>query len=76
MTIALKTIQRIGNSTGIILPPEVLLAAGLHRGDQVTVRVERGDIVISPVEALRPEVMEAGERVISRYSDVFRKLAQ
>lgn len=76
MTLALKTIQRVGNSTGIVLPPEVLRAAGLHRGDAVTVRVERGAIVISPVEALRPEVMEAGERVIARYSEVFRKLAE
>ncbi len=76
MAISQKTIQRVGNSTGIILPPELLQAAGLHRGDAVILRVERGTIVITPMAPLRPEVMEAAERFIARHADALEKLAE
>jgi putative addiction module antidote len=76
MALVHKVIQRIGNSSGVVLPPDVLRAAGIERGDEVIVRAERGQILISPRTPMREEVLEAAEQVIARYEDVFRRLAQ
>lgn len=76
MGIVHKHLQRIGNSTGVVLPPELLAEAGLKRGDEIVLRAERGQIVISVREPLRVEVVQAAEAVIARYDGVFRKLAQ
>ena len=76
MALTHKQLQRVGNSTGVVLPPEVLVAAGLQRGDEITIRAERGQIVISPRVPLRDEVLRAAEVVIARYDEVFRRLAR
>jgi putative addiction module antidote len=76
MALAYKTIQRVGNSSGVVLPPEILKEAGVERGDEIMIRAERGRIVISPRCPIREEVLLAAESVIARYDDVFRKLAQ
>lgn len=76
MALALKSIQRVGNSSGVVLPPEILEEAGLERGDEIVIRAERGRIVISPRAPIRREVLRTAEAVIERYDEVFRKLAQ
>lgn len=76
MALAHKHLQRVGNSTGVVFPPEILEEAGLARGDEILVVAERGRIVLSPRTPIRPEVIAAAETVIARYDDVFRKLAQ
>ncbi len=76
MALAHKTVQRVGNSTGVILPPEILAEAGLERGDEIVIVAERGKVIISPRVPIREEVMAAADAVIARYDDVFRKLAQ
>lgn len=76
MALAHKTVQRVGNSSGVVLPPEILKEAGIERGDEIIIRAERGQIVISPRVAVREEVMQAAEDVIARYDGVFRKLAK
>lgn len=76
MTLAHKVVQRVGNSTGVVLPPEILKEAGLERGDEIVIRAERGQIIISPRVPIREEVLRAAEDVMARYDDVFRKLAK
>lgn len=76
MAIAHKVVQRVGNSSGIVLPPEILDEAGLQRGDEIIIQAERGRIVISPREPIREEVLAAAETVIARYDEVFRRLAR
>lgn len=76
MALVHKQLQRIGNSTGVVLPPDILLEAGIARGDEIVIRAERGKIVISPRTPLRDEVLRAAEVVIARYDDVFRRLAE
>lgn len=76
MSLVHKQVQRVGNSSGVVLPPEILAEAGLKRGDEIIVRAERGCIVITPRAVVRQEVLRAAEVVIARYDDVFRKLAQ
>ena len=76
MALAHKQLQRIGNSTGVVLSPELLHEAGLQRGDEVIIRAERGRIVILPRVPIRPEVMEAADAVIAQYDAVFRRRAE
>lgn len=76
MALVHKQLQRIGNSTGVVLPPEILLDAGIQRGDEILIVAERGRIVISPRTPIREEVVQAAETVIARYDDVFQKLAR
>jgi putative addiction module antidote len=76
MSIVHKHVQRVGNSSGVVLPPEILAEAGLKRGDEIVIRAEQGTIVITARTPVRAEVMRAAEVVIARYDDVFRKLAQ
>lgn len=76
MALVHKVLQRVGNSTGVVLPPEILKEAGLERGDEIVIRAERGQITISPRVPIREEVLHAAEEVIARYDDVFRKLAK
>jgi putative addiction module antidote len=76
MALVRKTVQRVGNSSGVVLPPEILKEAGIERGDEILIRAERGQIVISACVPIREEVIEAAETVMARYDGVFRKLAQ
>lgn len=75
MATALKHLQRVGNSTGVVLPPEILAEAGIQRGDEILIQAERGKIIISPRSPVREEVIQAAEAVIARNDDVFRRLA-
>jgi len=72
---ALKVIQ-IGDSTAVILPPEIL------RG----LRAEAGDILMATesargyfLEKFDPEIseeLEAGRELMKRYRDTFKALAE
>lgn len=61
MAVAFKHLQRVGDSTGLVLSPEI--------------QAERGKIIISPRSPAREAVIQAAEAVIARYDDVFRRLA-
>lgn len=51
--VAIKRLQRVGNSTGIVLPPEILKVAGLGRSDEVLVHIEAGVITRFPRDSRR-----------------------
>lgn len=53
-------ISRWGNSLAVRLPKGLLDAAGLMEGDEVTIREERGRIVIEREPAVDLEAMIAG----------------
>jgi putative addiction module antidote len=55
----------IGNSAGIILPKETLAHLNLQKGDTLYVQ-----------ETPAGAKMEVAERVIRRYRDAFKKLAE
>jgi antitoxin MazE len=50
---AMATIQKWGNSQGIRFPKEVMEEAALRVGDEVEVRVRRGEIVVKPARRVR-----------------------
>jgi len=70
-------IRKIGNSTGIILPKELLLKLGLKEGDKLSVveLPERG-VQLSSYDPDHAETMAAAREILDEYKDTFRELAK
>lgn len=60
-------LTKVGNSTGLTLPRDVLSAAGLQRGDEVAVAVRDGRIEIAKADDTYNRAMEVGRRFSARY---------
>ena len=70
-----KVIQ-IGNSVGIVLPKEVLSRLRVERGDTLYISEVPGGLQISPHDEEFSRTMEAADRVVRRYRDALKKLAE
>lgn len=70
-------IKRIGNSTGIILPKELLARLGLQQGDSVFL-TEMPDktVTISVYDPDHERIMEIGRELFREYRDTFKALAK
>ena len=66
----------IGNSTGIVLPKEVLARMNVQKGDTLFLNETPAGYQISPYDEEFSAKMEAADRVIRRYRDAFKKLAE
>jgi len=58
---------KIGNSTGVTLPREVLAAAGMERGDTVSLQAGAGRIELTKVDDRYTRSMSIGRAFIGRY---------
>lgn len=75
MTTTLK-LTTVGNSTGVILPKDILEKLRVEKGDTISVFETPNGIELA---AYNPEVarqMEVAEKVMRKHRDVLRKLAQ
>ncbi len=74
----MKTLKltSIGNSTGLILPKELLEKLRVSKGDTVTVTETPRGLEISGYDAEFAEAMEVAEQVMREDRDVLKKLAQ
>jgi putative addiction module antidote len=70
-------IKKIGNSTGLILPKELLARLKLSEGDKLHVieLTERG-IKLSPYDPKHVEGMAIARRSFRKYADAYRALAK
>lgn len=70
-------IKQIGNSTGLILPKELLARLRLERGDSVLV-TEGPDqsITLTPCSDDDEETMQIARDAMKKYASVFRALAK
>lgn len=75
MTRKLK-VSAIGNSTGVILPKDVLERLRVGRGDELMVRETPDGIVLSPYDPELARQMEVAERIMREDRELLRKLAQ
>jgi putative addiction module antidote len=66
----------IGNSAGIILPKETLARLKVEKGDTVYVSETAAGFEISPYDGEFLAKMEVADRVIRRYRDAFKRLAE
>jgi antitoxin component of MazEF toxin-antitoxin module len=73
---ATTKLTKIGNSTGVAIPREVLDAAHMTRGEEVTLSVVGGKIEIAkPMDGYN-EAMDIGRRFSKRYAKTMADLAK
>ncbi len=75
MTRKLK-LTAIGNSTGVILPKELLEKLRVTRGDELMVLETPDGITLTPFDPVFAAQMEVAERIMREDRDLLRKLAQ
>ncbi len=75
MTRRLK-LTTIGNSTGVILPKDLLEKLRVSRGDELMVLETPDGIRLTPYEPEFAEQMEVAERIMRRRRNLLQKLAQ
>ena len=76
MTLIARKLQRVGNSTGLVLPTDLLHASGMLRDDEVLVQAEEGRIVITRIDPGFDAMIAAAERFISAHPNAIKKLAE
>ena len=70
-------LKRIGNSTGLILPKELLARLGLKQGDEVFVtETPEKSLVVSVYDPASAEVMAIGRDVFREYRETMKALAK
>ncbi|KAF0190487.1 MAG: putative addiction module antidote [Gammaproteobacteria bacterium] len=72
---ALK-IRKIGNSTGLILPKELLGELHIKEGDTVFVTKSAAGIQLTPYDPAFEVAMTAFERTRRKYRNAFKELAK
>ena len=75
MTRKLK-LTAIGNSTGVILPKELLEKLRVTRGDELLVLETPNGIELTPFDPELARQMEVAERVMRKRRSLLRKLAE
>ena len=70
-------LKRIGNSTGLILPKELLARLGIEQGDSLFVtELPDRTIKLSIYNPEHERVMEIGREVMREYRETFKALAK
>lgn len=70
-------IKKIGNSTGVILPRELLTRLGVKQGDTVYVtELSGGDIRLTRYDPEFEETMEIMDDLMDEYRDTLKTLAK
>jgi putative addiction module antidote len=75
MTRKLK-VSAIGNSTGVILPKDVLERLRVDRGDELMVRETPDGIVLSPYDPELARQMDVAEKIMRKRRNLLKKLAE
>lgn len=75
MTRKLK-LTAIGNSTGVVLPKEVLDRLHVGRGDELAVVETPEGLVLTPYDPELAEQMDMAEGIMRRRRNLLRKLAE
>ena len=70
------TITKIGDSFGIILPPDFLERSQLKDGDKVYLTESPDGVRISPHDADLAETLDIARRVMREDREVLQKLAE
>ena len=69
-------VTTVGNSTGIVLPKEVLAKLRVDKGDELCFMETPDGFKLTPYDPEFAEIMEAAEQVMREDRDVLRALAK
>jgi putative addiction module antidote len=70
------TIRAIGNSSGVVLPKELLEAMNVQQGDRLFVTRTPDGIVLRPYDEQFAKQMTVAREVMRRRRNVLRELAK
>ncbi|MFH1464935.1 MAG: AbrB/MazE/SpoVT family DNA-binding domain-containing protein [Pseudomonadota bacterium] len=76
MALTARKLQRVGNSTGILLPADLLRASGMARDDEVLLLAEEGRIVITRLDPGFDAMVAAADRFVAAHPSAIKKLAE
>jgi putative addiction module antidote len=66
----------IGNSAGIILPKEILARLRVEKGDTICLSETAHGAHLTPYDEQFMRKLDASERVMRKYRDALKKLAE
>jgi putative addiction module antidote len=66
----------IGNSTGVVLPREILDRLRVDRGDELMVLETPDGITLTPFDPEFARQMDVAEKIMRRRRNVLKKLAE
>jgi putative addiction module antidote len=69
-------ITTVGNSVGIVLPRETLEKLHVEKGDSLYITETPSGVTLTPYSEELAAQLEAGKRVMRKYRDALRKLAE
>lgn len=69
-------LKRIGNSTGLILPKDLLARLGLQQGDHVFITEGPDDLVVSKRDETFEKGMEIARKAMKDYENSLKELAK
>lgn len=69
-------LRAVGNSTGVVLPKEVLAELNLAQGDRVFLVKTESGYQLSPYDAALAAQLEAAELGMRQYRNALRELAK
>ena len=69
-------VTTVGNSTGIVLPKELLMKLKIEKGDTLYVTETPGGVQLTPYQEEFARTMEVAQDIMRRYRDTLRQLAQ
>lgn len=69
-------IKKIGNSTGIILPKELLAQLHLAQGDSVFATVGPDGLTLRPTDPVFEQGMEIARKAMKTYKNTLKTLAK
>jgi len=75
MTYAVK-VTTVGNSVGIVLPKELLAKLHIEKGDTLYVTETPDGVQLTPYDEEFERQIEIGQKVMRKYRDALRKLAE
>jgi len=76
MALVARKLQRVGNSTGVLLPADLLRASGMSRDEDVLVQAEEGRIVITRIDPAFDAMVTAADRFVAAHPSAIKKLAE
>ena len=78
ITVIMKALKltTVGNSTGVVLPKEILAKLRVSKGDTLHVIETPNGIELTPYDPAFAEQIEVAERVMREDRDVLRRLAE
>lgn len=69
-------LRRVGNSTGLVLPKEMLKRLDVQEGDELFLTETREGYLVTPYDPVFEEQMEKATRILKKRRNALRALAR